>query len=181
MPTLTLDGTGPRDTGHNTIDNNFIHDGGHVFAAGDRRVPRPQRLQPDHPQRNLRPVLLRRVAWAGSGASARASAHHNRIADNHIHHLGWGVLSDMGGVYTLGPSPGTVVAHNHVHHVNSYSYGGWGLYTDEGSSEIVLENNVVYDTKTGGFHQHYGARQHRSATTSSPFPAKARSSAPART
>jgi len=85
-----------------------------------------------------------------------SNAHHNVVRNNHMHTIGQGVLSDMGGIYTLGPSPGTVLSHNLIHTVRRMDYGGWGIYFDQGTSDILAENNVVYDTQDAGFNQHYG-------------------------
>ncbi|MEO0515151.1 MAG: right-handed parallel beta-helix repeat-containing protein [Planctomycetota bacterium] len=86
----------------------------------------------------------------------QAICQRNVIQYNHIHHLGQGRLSDMGGIYTLGVQPGTILRGNHIHHVESGHYGGWGIYLDEGSSFIRVEGNVVHHTGSQAFNEHWG-------------------------
>ncbi len=84
----------------------------------------------------------------------------NLIKDNLIYNIGQGWLSDMGGIYTLGEQTGTIISGNVIHDVaadpNEGGYGGWGLYFDEGSANILAENNLIYSCGSQSFHQHYG-------------------------
>ena len=87
---------------------------------------------------------------------APANTGNNRIVGNRIFNIGFGVLCDMGGIYTLGEHLGSVISGNHINGVYRHRYGGWGIYNDEGSCGFVVENNYVHDVAEDSYHQHYG-------------------------
>jgi len=97
------------------------------------------------------------VGWAwGYGTSL---SHSNQINRNFLYDVMQGALSDGGAIYTLGISPGTEIKGNVIRGVqayNNYGVGGWGIYNDEGSSQILVDSNVVLNTDYGGYMLHYG-------------------------
>jgi hypothetical protein len=144
--------------GRITVDNNFIHDGGKLFhGAHGVWIGRSSYNQITHNE--ISNFDYSGISCGWSWGFQPSTANHNNLDYNHIHHLSNGEgLSDMGGIYTLGVSPGTTERYNHIHDVYSYKYvsHGSGVYPDEGSTGILIENNVVHRVRTCPLFMHYG-------------------------
>ncbi|MFD0750788.1 right-handed parallel beta-helix repeat-containing protein [Mucilaginibacter calamicampi] len=72
----------------------------------------------------------------------------NIIENNKIHHV-MQLLADGGGIYTFGNQFDAVIRGNIVHDISrspdATGSGNYGLYFDEGSARIFLDNNEVYN------------------------------------
>lgn len=102
---------------------------------------------------NIGNLLYTGVSAGWTWGYAPTSVHNVTVSFNDIHDIFQGELSDGGCVYTLGIQPGSLVDNNRCWNVHSAGYGGWGTYTDEGSSFITFSNNLIYNTKSAGHHQ----------------------------
>ena len=137
------------------VSDNEIGDGGHIYHAGVGVLvgqSSANRIVHNH----IHDFFYTGISVGWCWGYAEGHAYGNILEYNHIHDIGHGLLSDMGGIYLLSVAPGTRIRFNLIHDIWSRTYGGWGIYPDEGSSHLLVENNLAYNTKCGGFHQHYG-------------------------
>jgi len=142
-------------TGHNRITDNHIHDGGRVYHSGIG-VFLKHAFGNLVSHNDIHDFYYSGISCGWVWGFTENISADNRFEANHIHHLGKAWLSDMGGIYTLGVQPGTVIRGNWIHDVEKANYGGWAVYLDEGSSHIVVEANLCYRTTSQPFHMHYG-------------------------
>jgi hypothetical protein len=151
-----------QQTRANQISDCEIHDGGKLYASA---VGIWIGQSPDNviAHNHVHDFFYTGISIGWTWGYGPTVATNNEAAFNHVHHIGiksngdGPILSDMGGIYTLGVQPGTRILNNIWHDIAGLNYGGWGIYLDEGSSSILVASNIVFRTTHGGFHQHYGA------------------------
>lgn len=140
------------EASHNKIINNYIHDGGLVYAgAVGLWIAQSSHNYIAHNEIHSFNYTGISIGWNWDESPNRT--HHNIIEYNHIHHVMQNMLSDGGGIYTLGVQPGAVLRNNIIHDVWPYRGSpamAWGIYFDSGSTGFLVENNLVYHTLTGG-------------------------------
>lgn len=156
LPNQSSNDTTP--TGHNTIRGNRVHATGHQFP-GAVGIWLGQTSNNTVDVNLIGDTTYTGISVGWTWGYANSTANNNIIQRNYLYDLMQGSLSDGGGIYTLGRSPGTVIQGNVIRGVrayNRYGSGGWGIYNDEGSSNLQVDSNIVVNTDHGGYMLHYG-------------------------
>ncbi|MBN1418183.1 MAG: right-handed parallel beta-helix repeat-containing protein [Planctomycetes bacterium] len=149
------------ESSDNLIDDNHIFDGGHVFPAGvGVWVAQSSGNRISH--NDIHDLFYTGISIGWNWNDAPNRCHHNTIEANHIHDLVRGLLSDAGGIYTLGVSPGSVIRGNVIHDIWPYETPpfGWGIYLDATCGGYLVEDNIVHRTMSGGLMYNNGGHEH---------------------
>ena len=90
------------------------------------------------------------VGWGST--EANTTLKNNIVRYNRIHRV-MNFFDDGAGIYTLSKQPGTMIYENYVYDIVPSAWAGGhpiaGIFLDEGSSSMVLKNNVVEDVPLG--------------------------------
>jgi hypothetical protein len=130
----------------NKVANCIIENAGvQYFGAVGIWVGLAQNTRISHNEiRNL-PYTGVSIGWMWNPDETPCKA--NIVEYNHIHHV-MQILSDGGGIYTLGYQPGTILSDNLIHDIplNAGRAESNGMFLDEGTTDIVIRHNGIYNT-----------------------------------
>lgn len=144
----------------NVVENCAISDGGLMYFSANAiwaGIVRGLKLR--HNEIWNFPYAGIAVGWQWNDTPTSCVG--NLIEDNLIHHV-CTLLADGASIYTLGRQPGTVIRGNVLrdNRKSQFTQEHWqlGIYLDEGSSEMLVENNLLYHVGTHGFNSNGGAQ-----------------------
>jgi hypothetical protein len=144
----------------NVVENCAISDGGLMYFSANAiwaGIVRGLKLR--HNEIWNFPYAGIAVGWQWNDTPTSCGS--NLIENNLIHHV-CTLLADGASIYTLGRQPGTVICGNVLrdNRKSRFTQEHWqlGIYLDEGSAEMLVENNLLYHVGTHGFNSNGGAQ-----------------------
>ncbi len=148
---------------NNMADNNLVeHCGQELFGAVGIWVGLAAGTTVSHNEIRALPYTGVSVGWMWWDPKSRPEprttpCRENIVSDNHIHHV-MQVLSDGGGIYTLGLQPDSFLRGNVIHDVpvNAGRAESNGMFLDQGTGGFVIEENVIYNVTGSPLRFHKG-------------------------
>ncbi len=130
--------------GHVVSRNRIVQCGAQFFGAVAVWVGLAHDIQITHNEIAHHPYTGVSLGWMWNPTPTPAGGH--LVAENHIHHV-MQVLSDGGGIYTLGRQPGMQLTGNVIHDVplNAGRAESNGMFLDEGSDQFEIVDNVIFN------------------------------------
>mgnify|MGYP002682720430 CR=1 FL=1 len=137
------------------MDNNFIHDGGHIHP-GATGIYMGYGRNNTFSHNEVCDLRYTGISLGWTWDIVRSGTRDNIVEQNHVHHV-MRTLEDGGGIYSLGLTPGSVIRNNLVHDIGTKPDAiGHGIYIDGGSSALLCENNICHDCGDGGIRIQHG-------------------------
>jgi hypothetical protein len=142
---------------HHIVANNVIRDGGRQFLeAVGIWVGLAHHIHIHHNEICRLPYSGISLGWMWNPSPTPAAD--NVVEHNDIHHV-MQVLSDGGGIYTLGRQPRTELSRNHIHDIppNAGRAESNGMFLDQGSDQITIAGNAIHGVARSPLRFHQAA------------------------
>ncbi|MEI6502324.1 MAG: right-handed parallel beta-helix repeat-containing protein, partial [Armatimonadota bacterium] len=151
-------GSDAATTSDTLVDNNQVYDGNYVYQ-GAVGIFVAQSFGNRISHNEVRDLTYSGMSIGWTWGDEPTRCRDNITEFNHVHHV-MKELQDGGALYTLGNSPGSIIRNNVFHDVFPYGEIGWGIYLDATTNRYLVEDNIVYNTYSGGLMYNNGGHEH---------------------